>query len=132
MIKPLSIGILMKGYKKIKIFQNEKKVESCGDFSLPDIVSEFKTPEEAKAFIQGVKWIVQYYDGEIIYEEHDLHVMDLDLSMRATNCCLRSGYEHLSDFEGKTKYDLTRMYNTGKKTMEEIINKCKKYGIIIE
>ena len=25
MIKPLSIGILIKGYKKIKIFQNEKK-----------------------------------------------------------------------------------------------------------
>lgn len=58
--------------------------------------------------------------------------MDLDLSMRATNCCLRSGYGHLSDFEGKTKYDLTRMYKTGKKTMEEIINKCKEYGIIIE
>lgn len=57
--------ILMKGYNKVEIFQDNKKIRSNGNFSLPSVISEFKTPEEAKAFIQGFNYAVRYYGGEI-------------------------------------------------------------------
>lgn len=57
--------ILMKGYNKVEIFQDNKKVRGNGNFSLPSIISEFKTPEEAKAFIQGFNYAVRYYGGEV-------------------------------------------------------------------
>lgn len=64
--------ILMKGYNKIEIFQDGKKVRSNGNFSLPSIVSEFKTPEEAKAFIQGFNYAAIYYGGEINHYMKDV------------------------------------------------------------
>jgi len=130
--KILTNIILIKGYKKIEIFHDNKKVKANGIFSSSNTIAEFETEEEAKAFIEGLKWTVKYYDGTMIYGQRDLSIENLDLSVRAYNCCTRGGYYYLSDFEGKTKYDLMQIRNLGKKTIEEIINKCKKYGIVIK
>ena len=130
--KILTNIILIKGYKKIEIFQDNKKVKANGIFSLSNTIAEFETEEEAKAFIEGLKWTVKYYDGTIIYGQSDLFIENLDFSVRAYNCCKKVGYNYISDFKGTTKNDLMKIRNLGKKTMEEIINKCKEYGIIIE
>lgn len=65
--KILTNIILIKGYKKIEIFQDNKKVKANGIFSLSDTIAEFETKKEAKAFIEGLKWITKYCDGTIIY-----------------------------------------------------------------
>lgn len=63
-MKYLVKTIKMKNYKPIDILQEGKYVHFNGNFSLPCSM-KFGAPEEAKAFIKGVQWTVQYYDGEI-------------------------------------------------------------------
>ena len=79
----------------------------------------------------------KYFNGEKIHKlledtKKDLQIEDLDFSVRSYNCCKRAGYNYLADFEGKTKYDLMRIKNLGKKNMEEVISICKKHGVVIQ
>lgn len=68
----LTSVILMKGYNKVEIFQDGKTIRANGNFSLPSVISKFKTPEEAKAFIQGFHYAVRYYGGEINHYMKDI------------------------------------------------------------
>lgn len=63
---------------------------------------------------------------------NNITIEDLDLSVVSYNCCKRAGYNYLSDFEGKSKYDLMKIRNLRPKAMEEIIQICEKYGIKIK
>lgn len=65
MAKVLTTLFKVKGYNKVEVFQEKTKVRGNGNFSLPDVLKEFKTPEEAKAFIQGAAWAVGYFGGEV-------------------------------------------------------------------
>ena len=60
----LANTIKMDGFKQIEVFQHGSTVHFNGNFSLPKPM-EFKTPEEAKAFVDGLKWAVGYYNGEV-------------------------------------------------------------------
>ena len=46
--------------KRVELYQEGKQIKPNGDFSLPEVLAEFKTPEEAKAFIRqcGEKYYV--------------------------------------------------------------------------
>lgn len=55
----------MEGFNKVELFQDKSKVRANGNFSLPGIMKEFSSPEEAKAFIEGYSYAVQYYGGEV-------------------------------------------------------------------
>lgn len=54
----------MKHFKDIEVFQDGNRVNWSGNFSLPR-AREFDTPEEAKAFIDGMIWAVNYYNGDV-------------------------------------------------------------------
>ena len=51
--------------KKVELYQEGKQIKPNGDFSLPEVLAEFKTPEEAKAFMQGAAWAVGYFGGDV-------------------------------------------------------------------
>lgn len=57
--------IKLDGFKNIEVYQHGCTVHFNGNFSLPKPM-EFKTPEEAKAFVDGLKWAVRYYNGEVL------------------------------------------------------------------
>lgn len=63
----LTDTLKMKGYKTVELYQEGTEVKGNGNFSLPEVIQSFKTPEEAKAFIQGVVWAVNYYDGDVAH-----------------------------------------------------------------
>lgn len=63
---------------------------------------------------------------------NNITIEDLDLSVVSYNCLKRAGYNYLSDFEGKSKYDFMKIRNLRPKAMEEIIQICEKYGIKIK
>lgn len=50
--------------KRVELYQEGKQIKPNGDFSLPEVIAEFKTPEEAKAFMQGAAWAVGYFGGD--------------------------------------------------------------------
>lgn len=65
MKRVLTTTLKVKGYNKVELFQEGTKVRANGNFSLPSVVKEFKTPEEAKAFIEGITWVASYYGIDV-------------------------------------------------------------------
>ena len=59
-------------YNKVEVFQEGTKVRSNGNFSLPSVVKEFKTPAEAKAFIEGITWVAAYYGIDVAHYMKDV------------------------------------------------------------
>lgn len=62
----------------------------------------------------------------------DIHIEDLELSVRSYNCLARANMYHLSDFEGKTVEDLKKVRNLGMKSIKEIVLKLREYGVEIK
>ena len=67
MKRVLTTTLKAKNYNKVELFQEGTRVRATGNFSLPSVVKEFKTPEEAKAFIDGVTWAASYYGIDITH-----------------------------------------------------------------
>lgn len=61
------------------------------------------------------------------YTEELKDIDSLNLSSRARNALARSGIRTIKALEGLTYYELLHLQNIGKKTLEEIENKMKKY-----
>lgn len=55
----------------------------------------------------------------------------MELSVRAYHVLRRAGYLFVEDLYGKTSNDLKKIRYLGEKTMKEIIQKAKKFGIDI-
>lgn len=66
-------------------------------------------------------------------EEKNLNktdIVNIELSVRTYNCLARAGIEKLEDI--KSMEQLMEMRNAGAKTIEEIVEKLKEYGIEIK
>lgn len=55
----------------------------------------------------------------------------LELSVRSYNCLKRAGYQYMKDLKGLKYSDLMKMRNLGRKSAEEIIERCMINGINI-
>jgi len=64
------------------------------------------------------------------YDSKDL--MELNLSVRSYNCLRRAGYKTLGDLRGVSYDDLRRVRNLGGKTIKEIDNVLRDFGIRIK
>lgn len=73
MKRVLTTTLKAKGYNKVELFQDGTKVRANGNFSLPSVVKEFKTPEEAKAFIEGITWVASYYGIDVSHYMKDVN-----------------------------------------------------------
>lgn len=56
----------------------------------------------------------------------------LDLTIRTYNCLRRSGIETLLDLKELSLNDLIKIRNLGKKSLKEVLDVCRTYGIIFE
>ena len=72
----LTTTLKAKNYNKVELFQEGTRVRANGNFSLPSVVKEFKTPEEARAFIEGVTWAASYYGIDIAHYMKDMDVSE--------------------------------------------------------
>ena len=62
----------------------------------------------------------------------NVDIYDLELSIRATNVLKRNGINTLCDLSKLNKGQLFKMRNMGRKTMDEILEKLRDYGIELE
>lgn len=78
--------------------------------------------------------IAQKEARENAIEAKDLnaHIGEVGLSTRAFTCLSRAGYRTMADLEGKTATDLIKIRNMGRKSVEEIINLMRRFGMEVE
>ena len=72
MKRVLTNTFLMENFNKVELFQDNTKVRANGNFSLPSVLKECSSFEEAKTFIEGVSWAVQYYGGSVSHYMKDI------------------------------------------------------------
>ena len=63
---------------------------------------------------------------------HKLLVMsveDMDLSVRSYNCLKRAGINTVEDLIKKTEYDMLKVKNLGRKSLDEVIHKLESLGL---
>lgn len=71
-------------------------------------------------------------NNKAINELLNMELYELKLSVRAYNCLRRGGFTTIGDLAKATIYDLMKVRNLGRKSLEEVINKLKEYGITIK
>ena len=59
----------------------------------------------------------------------EMTIEDMDLSVRSYNCLKRAGISTVEDLIKKTESDLAKVKNLGKRSLEEVIEKLKSYGL---
>ena len=70
----LTTRIKTEGYNDIEVFQDKRKVRANGNFYLPAVLKEFKPPEEAKEYIDGMMWMAHCYGADISHYMKDIDV----------------------------------------------------------
>ena len=72
-------------------------------------------------------------EAEAVIREHcknwNVGIENMDLSVRAYNCLKRAGFNKVCDLAGMTREKFTKIRNFGRKSMEEVIEKLKLWGI---
>lgn len=72
-------------------------------------------------------------EAEAVIREHfknwNVDIDDMDLSVRAYNCLKRAGFNKVCDLVGMTREKFMKVINLGRKSMEEVIEKLKLWGI---
>lgn len=58
-----------------------------------------------------------------------IKIGDCGLSARAKNCLIRCGLVYLQELSNYTQKQVSKFYNLGVKSQEDIENIMKKYGI---
>jgi DNA-directed RNA polymerase subunit alpha len=56
-------------------------------------------------------------------------IEDMDFSVRAYNCLKRAGIHNLEELIGKTPTEMMKIRNLGKKSLKEVLDKVKEYGL---
>lgn len=59
----------------------------------------------------------------------DMTIEELDFSVRTYNCLKRALINTLGDLSKQTMESLSKVRNLGRKSTEEVIDKCKEHGI---
>lgn len=55
----------------------------------------------------------------------------MDLSIRSYNCLKRAGIKTLQDLSKCKISDLMRVRNLGRRSLQEVVDKCNEYGVCI-
>ena len=63
------------------------------------------------------------------YNNVDIKIEELDLSIRSYNCLMRYGFKTVKDIANTTKEDMMKVRNLGKKSLREIEKKLAEYGL---
>ena len=79
------------------------------------------------------------YEGEIVNGEEEaepvdegpaqIPIDDLELSVRAYNCLKRAGIQTIHELTEKTRSEVEKIKNLGRKSLREIQKKLIEYGL---
>ncbi len=93
---------------------------------LRDMVGKISRFETEPQYIREVKLDPELEEMERILE---LPVREIELTVRAANCLAAAEIETIGDLVSKTDAEMLKFRNFGKKSLEEIVQKLKKYDL---
>ena len=64
-------------------------------------------------------------------EPKKINIDEMELSVRSYNCLKRAGFNFVDDLDGKTVSDLKKVRNLGMKSLREVVEKAREFGIEI-
>ena len=64
-------------------------------------------------------------------EPKKIDIAYMELSVRSYNCLKRAGFNFVDDLDGKTVSDLKKVRNLGMKSLREVVEKAREFGIEI-
>lgn len=75
------------------------------------------------------KEVVEDEEDVDMEELYSIHVEELDLTLRSFNCLKRAGIDTVGDIVSKSKDEMTKIKNFGKKSLEEVEDKIHNMGL---
>ena len=93
---------------------------------LKDMAGKISLFETEPEYIRDIELDPDLEDKERILR---MSVKEIELTVRASNCLEAAGIETIGDLVEKTEADMLKFRNFGKKSLEEIVTKLKKYDL---
>lgn len=111
-------------------------VKTDGSLSAKDVLSlAAKAIEDHIRLFVNLSDVISGMDILVSREEDkqqkvlEMNIEDMDLSVRSYNCLKRAGIHTVEDLTKKTEDDMLKVRNLGRKSLDEVINKLKSYGL---
>lgn len=95
---------------------------------LKDMFSKLCLFEEEPEYIHDVHLDPELEELERIMK---MSVKEIELNVRAANCLEQANIHTIGELVGKTEAEMLKFRNFGKKSLEEIVLKLKKYGLTL-
>jgi DNA-directed RNA polymerase subunit alpha len=112
------------------------EVVTNGAFSAREIVSlAAKIMEEHINLFVSLTDNLNVSDILVSHEEDkqtrvlEMNIEDMDLSVRSFNCLKRANIHTVEDLIKRSEEDMLKVRNLGRKSLDEVINKLKSYGL---
>lgn len=112
------------------------EVETNGAFTCREIVSlAAKIMEEHINLFVSLADNINVMDILVSHEEDkkaqilEMSIEEMDLSVRSYNCLKRANIHTVEDLIKRTEEDMLKVRNLGRKSLDEVINKLKSYGL---
>lgn len=97
-------------------------------------VVEQKDKEKMLEIYYDLKRLVEssdYEEARLKRDNNNVPIIEMELSVRSYNCLKHSGINYIKDLEGMKLSKLLKIRNLGRKSLEEILDKCQVFGISI-
>jgi DNA-directed RNA polymerase subunit alpha len=114
------------------------EVVTNGAFSAREIVSlAAKIMEEHINLFVSLTENLNVSDILVSHEEDkqtrvlEMNIEDMDLSVRSFNCLKRANIHTVEDLIKRSEEDMLKVRNLGRKSLDEVINKLKSYGLTL-
>ncbi|MDR2760730.1 MAG: DNA-directed RNA polymerase subunit alpha [Rickettsiales bacterium] len=115
------------------------EVETNGTISPEDVVSAAAKilQKQLEAFVtfKTKETAVKLVAGDVVGEENSLNtefnkkIDEMELSVRAYNCLISENIKYVGDLIQKTEFDMLRLPNFGKKSLNELRENLKVLGL---
>lgn len=111
-------------------------IKTDGSLSAKDVLSlAAKAIEDHIRLFVNLSDVISGTDILVSREEDkqqkvlEMNIEDMDLSVRSYNCLKRAAIHTVEDLTKKTEDDMLKVRNLGRKSLDEVINKLRSYGL---
>lgn len=112
------------------------EIKTDGSLSAKDVLSlAAKAIEDHIRLFVNLSDVISGMDILVSREEDkqqkvlEMNIEDMDLSVRSYNCLKRAAIHTVEDLTKKTEDDMLKVRNLGRKSLDEVINKLRSYGL---
>lgn len=111
-------------------------IKTDGSLSAKDVLSlAAKAIEDHIRLFVNLSDVISGMDILVSREEDkqqkvlEMNIEDMDLSVRSYNCLKRAAIHTVEDLTKKSEDDMLKVRNLGRKSLDEVINKLRSYGL---